>query len=103
MFCWTFRSGGQIGANCHLNCVKTGGARKHPTNLNGKPSRHSPKAMLHIELRLAGFGKAILSLAALMLLLYSLVIYEEVAKNAIFQKFLLDTVARMWNEHEYLP
>ena len=59
--------------------------------------------MLHIELRLAGFGKAILSLAALMLLLYSLVIYEEVAKNAIFQKFLLDTVARMWNEHEYLP
>jgi len=83
--------------------VKTGGARKHPTILNGKPSRHSPKAMLHIELHLAGFGKAILSLAALMLLLYSLVIYEEVAKNAIFQKLLLDTVARMLNEHEYLP
>ena len=57
-----------------------------------------------MELRLAGFGKAILSLAALMLLLYSLVIYEEVAKNSIFQKWLLlETVARMLNEHEYLP
>ena len=80
--------------------VKTGGARKHPTNFNGKPSRHNPRALLHIELRLAGFGKAILSLAALMLLLYSLVIYEEVAKNSIFQKrLLLETVARMLNEH----
>jgi len=47
-----------------------------------------PKMLEH-----TGFGKAILSLAALMLLLYSLVIYEEIAKNTIFQKWLLlDTV-----------
>lgn len=36
-----------------------------------------------------------------MLLLYSLVIYEEAKKDTIFQKWLLlDTVARMSIDHE---
>eukprot|EP00434_Breviolum_minutum_P043482 symbB.v1.2.038765.t2/scaffold5842.1/size23188/1 len=47
-----------------------------------------PKILEH-----TGFGKAILGLAGLMLLLYSLVIYEEAKKDTIFQKWLLlDTV-----------
>lgn len=53
---------------------------------------------------LGGFGRAILGLAALMLLLYLLVIYEEAKKNTIFQKWLLlDTVAGLWNGHENRP
>lgn len=38
-----------------------------------------------------------------MLLLYSLVIYEEAKKDTIFQKWLLlDTAARMRIDHEHL-
>lgn len=69
-------------------------------------TKHSSSCpMLPTKLRMGGFGKAILGLAALMLLLYSLVIYQEASKDdiSIFKKWLLlNTVAGLWNEDEYL-
>lgn len=79
--------------------VKTDGARQRLTNLDGA----TKSAQIDV-LFLGGFGRAILGLAALMLLLYLLVIYEEAKKNTIFQKWLLlDTVAGLWNGHENRP
>ena len=64
-----------------------------------QPNQHKNRSAF-----LGGFGRAILGLAALMLLLYLLVIYEEAKKNTIFQKWLLlDTVAGLWNGHENRP